>query len=1034
MAYIVPKVLIAQEFTQLPVYREFPLAAFIIGPQYSLTRYTVADEKPFTAVVNPGNVALGNVYQATETVTYDIPNVPAGGHSDPNYTKVYFENAVASYFPNAALGATPNSGIDYADFVTSPSGGVYKNRVRPYLDGSNDGLTGQYGYNRASYFSGRDVKVGDLVTITDQDGVTLNTSVKALIRDTYRENEDLYAQVGYDLANYERNDGVTYASVPVLTSAGANFTTALTGQFVTLQLNGTIIDGTSYKIVAVQNATTLLLDREVPVSESEITYWIGGVYQDPHNVAPSSFSTSGIDYSWNGFGVDPNQNGFIASNTTSNYHGHRDLGIMADTFIVKLTSGNSLFDARFSIVSVNGAFAPKTNVALVNNVLTVDTDTAGHHVTLSFVGATNFVVGKTLTFSVQATVHPTMVAADSGMGGSVYTGLKDITYKVTVVRGGPFYNGSNGAVAAKVKITSSSTDSSGPIFATYDTPFAIGNYGVVGYFEVANNCPYDGLVLGDSYYVQANAAMLGAVRVIELNDNLPASTIANNNDMYINLSLTKHSVEVNKIRNVQDDTLNWAQTENYVTINAGATVTDSLIVANESPIELPVATGNIFVTHRDLLPNNVLSIGSASSEQDVTNNLGIVHPDNPLAQGVYDAVLNANGVVVYYLGVGTDDLAGYNKAIEIAQKSDKVYGFVPLTFDDAIQQAVVAHVNAYSTPNIGLWRVAWLSIQDKHSATLYSTKEDGTPWLATVTQDLEAPIAKLNLLTVEGATFVTDEIRPTDTVLLNYRTNADGSTSYDSYVVNEVRSQTTLTLTSALPQAITSGVQVEIVRNFTLDERAANIAAIGGSYMNRRVRVVFPDTYKMDGVTKQGYFLAAALAGLRSGVVPHQGLTNTQILGADDLSKVVHVYNQEQLNVMAEAGIWIAAQTAVGAVPYVRHQLTTDATNLNTSEDSITTNVDSISYSLKSVLSPYIGKYNINPVNIQVIRDAIISELNFRATQTFTVRAGNQLVSFTPATDILLIQQDPTYKDRIDVQVRLNVPYPLNYISLKLIV
>jgi hypothetical protein len=390
--------------------------------------------------------------------------------------------------------------------------------------------------------------------------------------------------------------------------------------------------------------------------------------------------------------------------------------------------------------------------------------------------------------------------------------------------------------------------------------------------------------------------------------------------------------------------------------------------------------------------------------------------------------------VVYYLGVGTDDLAGYNKAIEIAQKSDKVYGFVPLTFDDAIQQAVVAHVNAYSTPNIGLWRVAWLSIQDKHSATLYSTKEDGTPWLATVTQDLEAPIAKLNLLTVEGATFVTDEIRPTDTVLLNYRTNADGSTSYDSYVVNEVRSQTTLTLTSALPQAITSGVQVEIVRNFTLDERAANIAAIGGSYMNRRVRVVFPDTYKMDGVTKQGYFLAAALAGLRSGVVPHQGLTNTQILGADDLSKVVHVYNQEQLNVMAEAGIWIAAQTAVGAVPYVRHQLTTDATNLNTSEDSITTNVDSISYSLKSVLSPYIGKYNINPVNIQVIRDAIISELNFRATQTFTVRAGNQLVSFTPATDILLIQQDPTYKDRIDVQVRLNVPYPLNYISLKLIV
>jgi hypothetical protein len=69
-----------------------------------------------------------------------------------------------------------------------------------------------------------------------------------------------------------------------------------------------------------------------------------------------------------------------------------------------------------------------------------------------------------------------------------------------------------------------------------------------------------------------------------------------------------------------------------------------------------------------------------------------------------------------------------------------------------------------------------------------------------------------------------------------------------------------------------------------------------------------------------------------------------------------------------------------------------------------------------------------------VIRDAIIGELTFRATSTRTVRAGNQLVTFSAEDDILLLQQNPTYKDRIDVEVRLNVPYPLNYINLKLIV
>jgi hypothetical protein len=187
-------------------------------------------------------------------------------------------------------------------------------------------------------------------------------------------------------------------------------------------------------------------------------------------------------------------------------------------------------------------------------------------------------------------------------------------------------------------------------------------------------------------------------------------------------------------------------------------------------------------------------------------------------------------------------------------------------------------------------------------------------------------------------------------------------------------------------------------------------------------------------VTKQGYFLAAALAGLRSGVVPHQGLTNTQVLGASDLSKVVIEFTQDQLNVMAEQGIWIVTQEIIGATPYARHQLTTDERSLNTSEDSITTNVDNISYALKHTLEPYIGTYNINPENLLVIRDAIIGELTFRATGTRTVRAGNQLTSFTPEDDILLLQQNPTYKDRIDVEVKLNVPYPLNFISLKLIV
>jgi hypothetical protein len=419
---------------------------------------------------------------------------------------------------------------------------------------------------------------------------------------------------------------------------------------------------------------------------------------------------------------------------------------------------------------------------------------------------------------------------------------------------------------------------------------------------------------------------------------------------------------------------------------------------------------------------------------DITAKLGTVHPDNPLAQGVYDAVLNAQNQIVYFVAVATDDLAGYAEAIKISEKSDKVYSFVPLTFDRTIQDAVISHVNAYSTPEVGRWRIAWVAVADQKTSLLFDLKEDHTPYTATVTDDPAVSGTQYKLLTVEGATFVSSGVRPNDTVRFNFRSTSDGKVTYDEYVVDRVRTNTTLVLAKALTAPINSPVKVQIVRNYTKSERAANIAARGGEFNNRRVRCVFPDTFKYGGVTKQGYFLAAGLAGLRSGVVPHQGLTNSEYLGADDLSKVVVEFNQDDLDTMAEQGIWLITQEVLGATPYVRHQLTTDTESLNTSEDSITTNVDSISYALKKILAPYIGKYNVNIENVAVIRAAVVAELSFRATGTYTARAGNQLVSFTPKDDIISIGQNSIYKDRIDATVRLNVPYPLNYVNLTLLV
>jgi hypothetical protein len=605
---------------------------------------------------------------------------------------------------------------------------------------------------------------------------------------------------------------------------------------------------------------------------------------------------------------------------------------------------------------------------------------------------------------------------------------------VRVERGGAFYNGTNAFTCARLVISSSDIDTSkvvlpeGGVEAAY---FNVGSFGVQAKFNAAVN--NGGLIAGDVYYIPVTAEKAGAVRIVEIDENLPEATLSLASNITAKLFLTQKAIQIPEVRDILSDSRNWTQEESYITINSGITTYDSNLLSAGVPVRLPVTAANLFVEHRDLLQEYVTAIDSVRNLADVHTKLGTIHPDNPLSQGVYDAVLNSQNQIVYFIGVPTNDLNGYIEAIKISEKSDKVYSFVPLTFDRTIQDAVVSHVNAYSTPEVGRWRIAWLSVQDQKTSLLYDLKEDGSPYTATITDDPAVSGTQYKLVTVAGAKFVDDGVRPNDSIRLNFRLNADGKMIYDEYIVDRVRTNTSLIITRALSSPINSPTKVQVVRNYTKSERAYNIAKVGGEFNNRRVRVVFPDTYKYGSIVKQGYFAAAGLAGLRSGVVPHQGLTNSQFLGATDLSKVVLEFSQDDLNTMAEQGIWLITQEVIGATPYVRHQLTTDESNLNTSEDSITTNVDNISYALKKTLAPFIGRYNINPQNIITVRTAIASELTFRANSTWTYRAGNQLVSFNSKTDIVRIEQNSTYRDRIDVEVRLHVPYPMNYISLKLI-
>lgn len=180
---------------------------------------------------------------------------------------------------------------------------------------------------------------------------------------------------------------------------------------------------------------------------------------------------------------------------------------------------------------------------------------------------------------------------------------------------------------------------------------------------------------------------------------------------------------------------------------------------------------------------------------------------------------------------------------------------------------------------------------------------------------------------------------------------------------------------------------------------------------------------------QDGYFLCCALAGLRSGVVPQQGLTNLEIAGFDDLARTTKYLNGTQLSVMAQAGVWVVTQDHTGTV-FTRHALTTDRSSVETSEEMVTSNLDSISYLYARNLARYIGLMNVTPDALLILQAEINAIIGYLRATNSVPRLGPQVISAT----ITSIQPHPFLPDRVVAIVNHVIPLPLNNLELHIVV
>lgn len=440
-----------------------------------------------------------------------------------------------------------------------------------------------------------------------------------------------------------------------------------------------------------------------------------------------------------------------------------------------------------------------------------------------------------------------------------------------------------------------------------------------------------------------------------------------------------------------------------------------------------------------------------TSATELATDMGSIDTSNPLALGMYFALVNCPGMAVYGLGVdavSTTEPDGtklaYDTALEFLE-SKSVYSLVPLTHSEDVHDAFQVHVDALSTPTMKSERVVWInpSLPTRERSTIIASGTKGNSTTAAFPHSFNTGIADL------AARFIAAGITPgvfvSDTDRIYLQVASQGSKMWA--VTNVVGSVLTITAyvgTAGLPFETVVGTWTTalIDEPFSIGKLGASLYTgtvynktkasealydIGQHYADRRVRMVVPDevTVTIGGLESlvPGYYGCSALAGMRAYNSPSQGFTNMTVGGLDNVQRTQGFFSESQLNVIAGGGGWILIPSPGATGVITRMSLTTDVSSIQYRQESFTGALDYTSIYLREALRRIIGPVNITQQTLDMVSTIITSALEF------LIRAG-VLVD----ASIESLAQSTSQPDSIDVTIDAQVPLNLMYIRLVVVV
>lgn len=637
-------------------------------------------------------------------------------------------------------------------------------------------------------------------------------------------------------------------------------------------------------------------------------------------------------------------------------------------------------------------------------------------------------VGQVFSFTVRTPYIPISLDGDINDGDSAYTGTQDNTFYVKVIQG----SAAPGDTAIlKIYDARGLTNipnqniSYAAGVVTIDLGFGL-EFVVDNEAVVDSGYPQYGFRKNDVYYINAVAARKSTTEFTGLTLDGPATYTGNVASIRLR-GVANGSVTSNQQSGTGFEINGDGQSVDYFSnltwFVAGRT--------SEKYVSLVDGVGSVYLNWRAIeVPSAVEGASQVYSREDLAK-FGPVHPSNDVAFAAKIAFDKITGNSFYVLRTSGDEQADIAAALEKIENTDLTYALAIISDKPEAFYEAIDHAQAMSARNVKNFRRVYFGAKCPDEFTAISTDIDGNTAQATVTE--YDGLFRLVAFTTD-VQLVDNEVRKGDFVEIGG----------NRLVVEQVIDQTQLitTAASALLVAVDVPVNATIIKPNTALNQATYITQIAKVASNRRGSLIWCDSpvaYDGAGVPFElnPKFIAAEVAAVRSVTPAQLGLSRTKITSVAEAPTMYAKYKRSILNDIASKGVMIITQENEGSDVVIRHQLTTDVNNGNLYyEDSVGVNVDNLSFRIKDALDKYVGKRNITPSTLGIIRHDVFRILeDARTTSIADLEIGPQILNFYDEDNKVgkvTVKAHPTFKDRILVKVRVAIPLPMNVIEVEI--